>query len=226
LVVRTYSGLSGPQLEYTRAGVGRHSFFFEETAERKLQLVAMLRAAQHPSFEKLAGDLIADSDLHTAYRVIRECATHGMVDRLIDRVRDKTAAEQFRQAIKEHRREAFLITRRGVVTDAELRFFLGVLLNAPRRRDILALTRQRMTDVEPARQVATWLRRLSKVTLKLQAEGARWQPNLLGLPEFDDDLEAACVGLLNDHVGYLSERTKAGVAQLRALPALDSLFND
>ena len=45
-------------------------------------------------------------------------------------------------------------------------------------------------------QVGAWLRRLSAVTAKLQAAGVPWQPNLLGLPEFDNELERVLAGVL------------------------------
>jgi hypothetical protein len=228
IVVRTTTDPgAGPQFNYARAGVARNPFFADEASERKLQIVSMLRSVQHPSFERQVGDLIAKSDLHTAYRVIRECASHGIVDRLIDRVPDKVAAEKFRLAVKDHRRELFLVGRRGLVTDYELRFFLGALLNAPRRCDVLTLTRQMRPDLEPALQIAAWLRQLSKITAKLQVEGALWQPNLLGLPEFDDHLERACATVLSGGTAAnFDTKVVAAMAQLRALPALACLFND
>ena len=226
LVVRTGNDPgAGPQFNYSRSGIARNPFFIDESLERKLQIVSMLRATQHPSLEKLAGDLISQSDLHTAYRVLRDCANLGIIDRLIDRVRDKEAADRFVGAIKDQRRELFLINRRGVVSDAELRFFLGVLLNAPRRRDVLAVTRQRKPNTDPARQVAAWLRQLSNVTVKLQVEGVPWQPNLLGLPEFDDELENACASLFAGEGQAPNDRAANGLSELRALPALACLFD-
>jgi hypothetical protein len=216
----------GPQFDYSRAGIGSNPFFADETADRKLQMVSMLRTVQHPRYEELVGDLVAESDLHTAYRLVRECGQHSAVDRLIDRVRDKDAAARFRAAMKNHRRERFLVGRRSMVTDAELRFFLGVLLNVSRRRDVLTLTRQRKPDADPPRQVAAWLRQLSNIRIKLQAEGAPWQPNLLGLPDFDDELERACVGILSGEAVRAEGSMAVAIAQLRALPGLDSLFND
>jgi hypothetical protein len=226
IVVRTVADpFVGPQFAYSRAGIGRNPFYVEETMERRLQVVSMLRKLQHSSFERFVGDLVAESDLHTAYRVIFECASHGAGDKLVDRVRDAEAAERFRVAIRDHRRESFLLSRRGVVADAELRFFLSLLLNASRRRDLMSVTRQKKPGAQPELQIAAWLRQLSTVTVKLQADGVPWQPNLLGLPEFDDELERACVDLLTGNPSpALADRTQRSVAQLRALPALSCLF--
>ena len=228
IVVRTVADPdAGPQFDYSRAGIGSNPFFTEETVDRKLQIVSMLKSIQHPAFEKLVGDQIAGSDLHTAYRIVRECGQHGAIERLIDRVRDKEVAQRFRVAIKHHRRERFLVGRRTAVADPELRFFLGVLLNAPRRRDVLTLTQQKKPDAEPARQVAAWLRQLSNVTIKLQAEVFRG--NRISSETHSsscDELEHACVDLLSGETVGFEGKLAAAIAQLRALPALDCLFND
>jgi hypothetical protein len=165
--------------------------------------------------------------LHTAYRVLRECSTLPDVElfgRLINRVRDPVAAERFRLVFEERRRIAFLKSRRNLVKEPDLRFFLGVLLNAHRRQDVLALVNQRNSDEQPGRQVAAWLARLSKVTMKLQAGGIPWQPNLLGLPDFTDELQGAVARFL-DGRDAAEEGDSAFVAKLRAIPALASLFS-
>jgi hypothetical protein len=64
------------------------------------------------------------------------------------------------------------------------------------------------------------------VTIKLQAEGLPWQPNVLGLPEIDDEAEEACVAFLRDGAAATNERATAVISQLRALPALACLFAD
>jgi hypothetical protein len=228
IVVRTFADPgSPPQFNYVRAGIARNPFFVDESVERKLQMVSMLKTTQDPDIEGLVGDLISHSDLHTAYRVVRECANLGSIDRLIDRVGDQPVAERLRRAVKDHRRETFIIGRRSVATDAEARFFLGVLLNASRRRDVLAITKQKKPAVDAARQIASWLRHLSTITAKLQVEGLPWQPNLLGLPEFDDHLEQACATVFSGQQPYgLDTNTATALAQLGALPALACLFDD
>jgi hypothetical protein len=197
-----------------------------ETADRKRQLLAMLRLTDHQDFGRITGDSLSNADLHSAYRIIQEFCDYGLVDRLIDRVRDQDAASRFRSFLKDQRREALLKSRRNVVGDPELRFFLGVLLNATNRSDVLSLTRAKKPDIAPARQVAAWLRQLSGITLKLQAEGSPWYPNILGLPEFDDEIERVCVGFLNGEDFEPNEKIAKSIAQLRALPALACLFTD
>jgi hypothetical protein len=228
LVVRTVRDAdAGPQFNYTRNGIGVDPFFVEDARDRALQLVAMLRNIEHPGLEKTVGDLVARSDLHTAYRVLEKCSTlqdRSLFDRLVDRVRDKIAAGRFHEAFQESRRLAFLHSRRALVKDTDTRFFLGVLLNARRRKDALELVGARTPETDPARQAATLIRQLSNVNMKLQAAGTAWTPNVLGLPELTDELENVLVRELNGEPVGADERSVAFLTKLRALPALACLF--
>jgi hypothetical protein len=228
IVVRTFLDVqTGPQFNYARPGVGHDPFFVESYRDRALQLVTMLRRIEHPAFERLVGDLIARSDLHMAYRVLGVCADlsdAGLFARLLDRVSDRPAAAVFEKAFHEARRMGFLSSRRALIKDPELRFFLGVLLNATRREDALALVHARAPEAEPAAKTAAWVRRLSTVNAKLQAAGLPWEPNLLGLPEFNDALEAELARELGGPVARGAATRSPFIAKLAMLPALASLF--
>ncbi len=228
IVVRTFrDGDAGPQFNYTRNGIGVDPFLVDGSRDRCLQLVGMLRSIEHPEFEKMVGDLVARSDLHTAFRVLDACVSlpdGALFDRLLDRVRDRGAVDRFREAFQESRRLAFLYSRRALVKSPDLRFLLGVLLNARRRQDALDLVAARTTASDSAVQTAAWVRRLSELNIKLQAAGVPWQPNVLGLPEMTDDLENVLAReLKGEHVGS-DERTVTFLQKLRALPALACLF--
>lgn len=228
IVVRTFQDAhAGPQFNFARAGIGYDPFFVEGYRDRALQLVTMLRRIEHPAFERLVGDLIARSDLHMAYRVLGVCAElsdAGLFTRLLDRVSDRPAAVVFEKAFQEARRMGFLYSRRALVKDPELRFFLGVLLNATRREDALALVHARAPEAEPAAKTAAWVRRLSTVNAKLQAAGLPWEPNLLGLPEFNDELEAELARELGGPVARGAAARSPFIAKVATLPALASLF--
>ena len=187
IVVRTFRDAhAGPQFNFARAGIGYDPFFVEAYRDRALQLVTMLRRTEHPAFERLVGDLIARSDLHMAYRVLGACAElsdAGLFARLLDRVSDRPAAAAvFEAAFREARRVGFLYSRRALVKDPELRFFLGVLLNATRREDALALVHARAPEAEPAAKTAAWVRRLSTVNAKLQPRDCRGNRTCSGSP--------------------------------------------
>jgi hypothetical protein len=72
--------------------------------------------------------------------------------------------------------------------------------------------------------VAAWLRRLSGVTAKLQVGGMAWEPNLLGLPAFTDQLETATESALAGTAINEGDPARVLVDQLRALPTLACLW--
>ena len=89
---------------------------------------------------------------------------------------------------------------------------------------MVELVRGRQPDVDPNRQIATWLRQLSNVTVKLQAANTPWQPNLLGLPEFTDELETLLACTLANESDSTDEVGKTFLVRLQAVPALACLF--
>jgi hypothetical protein len=228
IVVRTLrDGDAGPQFNYTRNGIGVDPFLVDDSRDRCFQLVRMLRSIDHPEFEKMVGDLVARSDVHTAFRVLDICSSlpdGALFDRLLDRVRDREVVDRFGEAFRESRRLAFLYSRRALVKNPDLRFLLGVLLNARRRQDALELVAAQTSASDSASQTAVWIRRLSELNIKLQAAGIPWQPNVLGLPEITDELENALARELRGEPSGDDERTVEFLRKLRALPALGCLF--
>jgi hypothetical protein len=229
IVVRTVKDAgAGPQFNYTRPGVAYDPFFVDETLERALQIVTLMRQIDHPGFEKKVGDLVDRLDVFRAFRTLLRCAAQSdlaLLERLIGRVRDREAADIFRAAFEESRRLGFLISRRSLVKQPHLRFFLGVLLNAHRRQDVLALVRSRISDRDPAVQVAAMFRELSTINLKLQAGGMPWQPNVLGIPEMNDAFERSLANALAGGAASGDESESRFLEALRRIPSFACLFS-
>jgi hypothetical protein len=235
LVARSYwDPTPGLQFEYFPPGIAIESFTKDEVRDRLLQIVKLLRVTDDPGFEREAGDLVARADLATAFAVLRSCAAlpdRQALERLVDRVADDHASSSFRDALAALARLDYLRSRRALVRDADLRFFLAVLLNAHRRADVLRLAASYRPDRAPERQIAAWLGGLSRLTMRLQVGGAAWEPNALGLPELTPALEDALADELagrarapaapdvhaDGEVGVVLDR-------LRALPYLAVLF--
>jgi hypothetical protein len=228
LVVRTYRDpVPGVQLAYAPAGIAFDNIGEDPVRERVVQLVDMLRKIEHPKFEATVGDLIAGSDLHTAFAILRSCASladRECVDRLTGRIADADAAGRIARWLTERRRIEFLNSRRGVVQDPSLRFLLAVLLNARRRRDALDLVAAFAPGAEPARQIAAWLGQLAKITVRLRVGDAPFEPNVLGLPPFGPGAEEALADLLAGRTVGPAPEHQAFIDRLRVLPALEPLF--
>ncbi len=228
LVLRTFrDSHAWPQFDYAKPGIAHDPFFPDVARDKTIQLVSMLQTVGHSELESFVGELLARADLHTAYRVLRELAHHpnrDLVDRLVMRVGDEDFRGRFAEVMRESRREHYIRSRRPLVRDPVLRFFLGVLMNAHRWSDVHNLLQSRDSSVEPAAQVALWLRQLSTITARLQAGGVSWEPSLLGLPEFSDESEKDLASVLRGRSEGATAANLDFLRRLKDLPALECLF--
>jgi hypothetical protein len=228
LVVRTYKDARrGRQLAYSPAGIAHDALTDDSGRDRIVQTVEMLRKTDHRNFEEWVGDLVASSDLHTAFSIIRTCARAAradLVDRLVARIADVEASRRIRDWVTHRRRIELLISRRGLVSSPSLRFLLAVLLNARRREDALALTARFAPEAEPAARIAAWLRELSAITIRLQLGTSPFEPNVLGLPPFGPGCEEGLAAQLAGREHAPNPEVRAFIDRMRALPVLEPLF--
>jgi hypothetical protein len=228
VVVRTFGEpREMPQFSFARPGIGHDPFYKEEALDRTLEIVTMLCKIDAPGLDEKLGSLVERSDLHTAYRVLLAAlplSDRALFDRLVEHLRDREAISTFRAAFEEMRRVKYLLSRRALVRDTDARFFLGVLLNAHRREDVLTLAQMREPEKDAPAQVAAWVRQLSGLTLKLQAGGSNWLPNVLGIPPVDDHLERALADSLAGRDVSGDAPAAAFLDALRSVPALSALF--
>jgi len=228
LVVRTYRDPSPEiQLAYSSAGIAFDKNDEDPVSDRFVQILEMLRKTEHPGFEVLAGDLVAATEPHTAFAILRSCAKlpdRDLLHRLTGRVADADTGRRIGLWLTEQRRIDFLISRRGLVRKPELRFLLAVLLNARRRSDALALVAGFSPGANPARQIAAWLAELASTTMRLQVGSAPFEPNVLGLPVFGPGCEDALADQLAGRNLAPTPETEAFIDRLRRLPALEPLF--
>ena len=83
-------------------------------------------------------------------------------ERLIANIRERHGdlADHLADVMQMKRNEKRLSQARDHTYDPELRFFLALLLNAPRRSAIYAMVRQVYSDEAPEARCVTWLARL------------------------------------------------------------------
>lgn len=229
LVVRTFSDPSpGVQLRYHPSGFAHEDRFEDEVRDRQVQLVKLLLQTEHPSLEAHVGDLIARADYYTAFAVVRACQRirdPRMQARLVERTRDDRIASMFRDWLAQERRLDTLRRARADVSDADLRFMLAVLLNSHRRIDALALVSAFVPSEDSARWIARSLRRLSTIALRLQIRDIPFEPNVLGLPSFEDGFEEALARTLAGETQTPDEKQRRFLGQLAELPVLGPLFS-
>jgi hypothetical protein len=215
-------------MQYQPCGLAWDPFFRDQSLSRILEVVELIERSDNPEFERIVGDLIARSDLYTIFRIIRVCVgvkDRRRLDALLVRVRDRDAGGVFSAWLAEERSRRFLRNCRALVHEPDLRFMMAVLLNGHRADHSLRLVASFLAgDEEPATQVAAWLRRLSKVTMPLQAGGAPWEPNVLGLPDFDEGFERTLADALAKRERAFTPSELTFLDRLRALPHLAPLF--
>jgi hypothetical protein len=228
LVVRTFKDPTvATQFNYSSSGIAVDPFLQDPVRDRTIQVCELLRETEDRQFEERVGDLIAGADAHTAFSIVQSCtkvADVTLLDRMVERIRDREVGNRVRRWVAGRRRTEFLITRRARVSDPELRFMLAVLLNSRRRVDVLALVAGAAPGVDPAKQTAAWLQRLSEVTIRLQIGSAPFEPNVLGLPPFGPGCEEGLADCLAGRDRSLTGEVQVFMDRLRALPVLEPLF--
>jgi hypothetical protein len=217
------------QLQYEPCGVAWNPFFRDLTLDRMLEVVELLDKSNDQAFDELVGGVMSRADLSTAHRLIRTCVgiqDQRRIDGLLERVPDREAAATFSAWLARERVDRFLRQRRGLVHDADLRFLLAVLLNSHRGDHSLKLVSAFAgPEKDPAAQIASWLARLSKVTLRLQVGGAPWEPNVLNLPDFEAGHEQALADALAGRPRDVTPSERVFLERVRALPHLSALFS-
>ena len=227
IVIRTFwEPAPGVQLRYYPAGFAYNTFFESDVRDKHVRLAKMLRDTDDPLFDSIVGDFVSRADIHTAFAMIQTCSKFDArtQENILERVRNPEVANVFRKWLVDDRRLRMLTTARGSIRDPDLRFMLGVLLNVHCRPDALALVSSYATGKDPASQIASWLRQLSTLTTRLQIGGLPWEPNILGLPVFEEGFEMVLGDFLGERTCEISDRARLFIERLSSLAQLKPLF--
>jgi hypothetical protein len=164
LVVRTFSNHdSGPQYRYSPPGIARDPFFHDPVLIHQLRYLKMLLTLDRPLVFFALRDFFIKSDLHTAYVTMEK-----LRDLLLAKDLWKQALDWIREvhgeyiqllegAFEEAHRSHYIATRRRLIKDADIRFFLAMLLNAPSLECIRDITRMRLMNHDVDKQLVTWI---------------------------------------------------------------------
>lgn len=213
ITVRTFPLLNHqPQYSYHRPYLAIDPFYKEPSLTRKLQTVTMLLSLKGSEHDDLIRDFIADSDLQTAFLILRTAFHHlndnqlekvfhlssgrERFDRLIEaaRARHGNQMDYLLPVMEEEGRMLDIVRRRQFITAPEHRFFLALVLNVPSRDKLLDLVRRRHPEQDPVELVLDWVMELS--TTKVWASD---EPNVLDIAGFNDDYLFVLECLLRDY---------------------------
>ncbi|WP_394831634.1 hypothetical protein LVJ94_34485 [Pendulispora rubella] len=200
IVARTFSEPSAtPQYSYSKPSLAHDSAFNGEQLKRQVQSLVLLYESEHPEATAIVRKALARADALTTYRLLRaahQAAPKASFEALLEdaRARDAHLVERLEAVFEQDRRLHLIVGRRKKVRDAEHRFFLALLLNAPDRKNLLNLVRRRYPEHDPLDVVARWVRQMATTQLEGDSE-----PNVLGLP-----LDSAGIDVLEYTVRALS----------------------
>ncbi len=200
IVVRTIlSPLDLPQLSYFKPGLAIAAFFESADSIKKLHILTSAIKSDHPDADKYIDHQIRNNDFQTAYNILRELRpmlTRKSVREVFGV--DETGArfQKFLSTLKaahpkfayilddafdEFRRLEEIVRLRNVVTSADHRFFLALLLNLDNRETILDLIGSRYPDSNPNEKMLDWISELANTRI---LDGSA--PNGLGIEGFGD----------------------------------------
>ncbi|MBI4817792.1 MAG: hypothetical protein HY791_16140 [Deltaproteobacteria bacterium] len=138
--------------------------------EARIAGLRVLRAIEPGRALEASLKMVRSADLETVWRVLSSAKSEELgvegIRRLRDAFRDRFGgelADTVDRALLEARRRARIIQLRDGESDAELRFFLALILNLPSREPIDSSIRERFKDVAPRSKIDGWLEALSGV---------------------------------------------------------------
>jgi hypothetical protein len=175
LVVRTPTDYEAhPQYNYLHPGLAIAPAALGTALRRQMQSLQLLRDLDSPLFPEALRQVLGHWDLRSAYAVVESLLEDAFAAPDARRSQAVTLAlaalgEIFgpergrlvQEALDERRRQSYLIRRRRVITDPDLRFFLALLLNLPGQTEILRLVRERWPGEDPVTRTLALLRALS-----------------------------------------------------------------
>lgn len=172
LLVRTHSNVAAkPQLAFFPPGLAIDSPGLEKDEELKYlsRLLALSAKGDPVAAEKTMFKVLSRLDaprlFHLSLTFSSRFASDESRQRLIDlvaRQHGEELAQCLDQVLSLRRVELEIKAARETVDDAELRFFLALLLNVKDRETLLSLVQARFPEREPIEACAEWLLGLAK----------------------------------------------------------------
>ena len=150
IVVRTHSDPgTGPQFTYLPPHVALDPVQQDALTTRRKQLLDVLEHTGADDYAKLVMEMVRELDLERGFFILQNCLGHlrnlGEWERVWTRFSRKHGAvvHPIRETLDEIIRRDALTAMRATIEDVDHRFFLALLLNLERRKDILRLIESR-----------------------------------------------------------------------------------
>jgi hypothetical protein len=170
VVVRTRTDPgTGPQFTYLPPHVALDPVQEDALTMRRKQLLDVLERVGDPEYPELVLALVGELDFERGFFILQNAAnhlrSHGAWEEIWAAFEQKHGklARFVVPTIEEIIRRDGISALRGSVEDVELRFFLALLLNAPRRADIMGMIARRIPG-DPLETTLRWAEELMEIS--------------------------------------------------------------
>jgi hypothetical protein len=163
LVVRTHADIEHqPQLTYVPPGLAINPMCEDISTTRRVQMCAFLETVGSPLYDQFVSTAIGASDLYGCFRLLEHLTASSRGQQHIRRWSDVARqrhgeyVDVLMAALAERKRWATIRAKRNVLKDTNHRFLLALLMNVPRRSQILALVGERFPGANPKDLMERW----------------------------------------------------------------------
>lgn len=170
VVVRTqHDPGTGPQFTYLPPHVAIDPVHNDALTMRRKQLLDLLETTGDPAYPELLAEMLGTLDFERGFFILQNGMGHlrslGAWNEVwkVFRRKHRALADYVAPTLDEIVRRDGLAGLRGSITDVEHRFFLALLLNVPRRVEMLRFVGQRFPG-SPAETISRWAEELMEVS--------------------------------------------------------------
>ncbi len=171
VVVRTqHDPGTGAQLNYLPPHMAIDPLHSDLLTMRRKQLLDVLEQVEDSGYADLVMEMIADLDFERGFAVLQHCMEYlQRLDAWKPAIKafekkHRVLAEGVAATLAEEVRRNVIKSLRSTITEPEHRLFLALLMNAPTRRDLMALVAQRFPRKAPLDVVLRWVEELMEVS--------------------------------------------------------------
>lgn len=200
IVIRTHrSPMYLPQFSYHKPNLADDPFFEEPNTIKKIQALTAFIRSNHPETDRFINEFLEKSDFQTSFKIlsnVRAYLHQNQMQQMFNLTAPKERFNNFLETVaKRHEKFADVLPKvfayydkldqilrlRSYVSDAELRFFLALLLNVEGKIKIFELIKSKYPNDDPLDKALDWVYQLANTRVM-----GMNPPNALGVADFDD----------------------------------------
>ncbi len=164
VVIRTHTDPgTGPQFTYLPPHLAVDPLYFDGLTNRRKQLLDVLEGVGDPGYTEIMIEMLEKLDFERGFFILQNGLQHLHLLGTWDKVwkvfvkKHAALADYVSDTLEEILRRDSLVVLRSLVDQPEHRFVLALLLNIPKREDVLRMIAERFPKA-PATSLARWVK--------------------------------------------------------------------